>query len=209
MKKLLLILVIVVLVAGCVKTHEVKTGQSKAYIGEVRVEKALTHIGSIINDSWVVQADENGNAIISAGKGSLDLIPFYLSTSARAEFASQLNKLFEWGNISAKEKIETNKHVGSISTKTGFLAGDVIVHTSFISISEGKSWFGKIDFCQLQSQGSMIFGTTRPIGSDPCVKKSDFFLSPDSVMQLVKYLDAVPEHSNKASASKSKSDMLK
>lgn len=206
MKKLLLILVIAAFAAGCVTTHQVKTGQSKAYIGEVRVEKSLTYIGSIVNDTWIVQADENGNAIISAGKGSIDLIPFYLSQPARTEFASQLNKLFEWGNISAKEKIETNKYLGNVNTDTGFFGRLVLVSTSFVSISEGKSWFGKLEFCQLMTTDELA---ARRGSTNPCAKESIYYLTPDSIVQLVKSLDMVPEYSSKASVSKSKSDMLK
>lgn len=209
MKKLLLVLVIALILVGCVTTHEVKKGTGTAYIGKVGVQKALSFIGSSVDDSLIIHADENGNAIISAGKGTDELIPFYLSNTVRAEYTAQLSKLIEWGNLAAKEKIETQKIVGNISTNTGFTTGNVLVGITFISGPEGKIWNGKMNFCQLQSMGSMLFGQSRPIGSNPCVKDNVFYLSPNSVADLIKYLDGVPAQSNKASASKSKSDMLK
>lgn len=112
MKKLLLILISMAIVSGCVTTHEFKRGRSTAHIGEIRVEKALTLVGGSVNDTLILYADENENALIAAGKGASDFIPCYLPSAARAEYTSQLKKLFEWGKISAKEKIETSKHVG-------------------------------------------------------------------------------------------------
>ena len=206
MKRFLVVAMVAVLILGCgVKTHQIKLGEGRAFLGEVGVKKSLTYIGSSMKDTLIIQSDENGNAIISAGKGTLEIIPFYLSTTARAEYTGQMKKLIEWGQICAKEKIEIKKFVGSISTQSGFMAGPVIVSNSFTSGPEGKQWLGIMNFCQIQS----ALTVNRNIGSSPCVKEVSLYLQPDSVAQLIKYLDMVPEYSSKASVSKSKSDLLK
>ena len=53
------------------------------------------------------------------------------------------------------------------------------------------------------------FTSTRPIGSNPCVKEVYMYASPTSILKFKAYLPMVPEFSAKAASSKSKSDLLK
>ena len=208
MKSISVLFVAIALVcSGC--AHQVNSGSNSVVIGEVGITKSLIYSGNSVDDTLKVTADENGNARVTAGKGLIEVVPFYLSPAAISEFTGHLNKLIEWGDIAKQQNIEIDKPVGNISTNTGFGGGTVIVLTKFISSSDGKAWAGNFHFCKMQSQAEMMFGASRPIGSDPCVKNVDIFASPNSITQLIKYLAMVPDYSIKASKSKSKGEMLK
>lgn len=191
----------VVICAGCVKTHNARVGQNLVEVGEVEAYKALTYVGGTTNDTIRITADENGNAIMAAGRGSLELVPLPLSQSAREEFRGQLAKMMEWGQIVKKEQIETKKYVGYVNSSTG-IGTAVMLSSSFSSSANGETWMTHLEFCEINA-----FANTR--SASPCTKQVDIYLRPQSVESLARELDSVPEYVKKASLSKSKAELLK
>lgn len=208
MKKLLYVglLGTVLLSTGC--SHGVNAGENSVNIGEISVRKQLVSVGENVNDTLIVNADENGNTVISAGKGQMENITFYLSEKANVEFSDYLSKLISWGDIAKTNAIETNKLVGSVSTNAGFAGGTTLLHISFMSVSGGNDWAGKFDICKIRSAAQMAFGPTNSIGSDPCEKKVSMYALQESILKLKGLLAKVPEYSSKAASSKSKSNLL-
>jgi hypothetical protein len=204
-----LFLLALFVLSGCVTTHNATIGTNLVSVGEVPVSKALIYIGGKIDESLIVKADENGNAVLVAGKGILEMIPLYLSPNASSEFDSRLSKLVEWGEISKNNKIETSKNLEPITLGTGFGGRMVVVAPKFRSFSDGLAWFAGFNLCQIRSSAEMTFGPSHGIQSNPCAKELDLYLTPESVVKLKALLAQVPNFSAKASSSKVKSDLLK
>lgn len=201
-----LVIVISTQITGCtafVTSHYAPTGNSRVTVGEVDVKKSLEYVGDTIDDTLIVSADENGNGIISAGKGKIELTPLILNNEARNEAIETLKKLRKWGDTAKQEKVEISKTVDSITTSTGIFGGSTLVHVDFISSSEGKSWNGKMGFCYI---GSKALGKTKPIGYgyDPCDRRVTVYISPSSTIQLISLLESIPQSVNKAKHSESK-----
>ena len=136
MKKLLytgVVLIYSVLTFGC--AHNVSTGTNFVQIGEVNVTKELIYTGATVDDTLRVSADENGNARVTAGRGIIELIPFYLSASANTELSEYFSKMLLWGETSKNEKIETDKYLGSVSTNSGFSGGTVLMPVSYTHLT--------------------------------------------------------------------------
>lgn len=209
---MLLLIVSVVFSAGCSlvnsRTHNVDAGTSYVKVGEVGVTKALVYTGNVVDDTLQISADENGNARVAVGKGVIELIPFYLSSTANAELSEYFIKLVNWGEIAKKEKIETEKQLGYVSTSTGFAGGTALVSLTFLSGPSGENWVSKLHFCKIRSTAEMMFAPSAPIGSNPCVKEVEMYVSQTSIIKFKEYLAMVPDFSSKAASSKSKSNLL-
>lgn len=123
---------------------------------------------------------------------------------------AQLRKLSEWGAIAAREKIETKKYVGGVSTSTGYFGQNVLVQTTFLSFPDGREWVGLMNHCEMQSPGMLVLeGNKTRNSASPCVRELSFYLSPVSVDGLQTLLSRTGEYSGKAAASKAKSELLR
>ncbi len=184
---------------GCV--NQVRRGNSVVVIDRVPVSRSLNLIGHSVDEELIVAADENHNAIITAGKGSQDIISVYLNHEAINKMDKSLSKIVEWGDIVNKEKIETRKFVGSVSTSSGMGSANVI-SVEFASGGNGELWLGIMTFCYINPTApTHKFGTT-------CDREIATYMNKESVIKLKSLLAKVDDYSNKANRSKSKADAL-
>lgn len=201
-----LIIIISIQITGCSAFRRANfspAGNSRVTVGEVEVRKSLEYIGDTIEDTLIVSADENGNGIISAGKGKLEIIPLILDNDSRTEVIAILKKLSKWGDTAKQEKVEITKTVDSVSTSTGIFGGSTLVHIEFLSSPGGNTWGGKMEFCYI---GSKVLGPSKPIGFnyDPCDRKTAVYINPSSTSQLISLLENIPQSVNKAKQTESK-----
>lgn len=199
-----ILLAIFIMITGCATTHQAKIGQNKVFVGEVVVQKSLTYIGETVNDTLSVQSDDNGNGIISAGKGTIELVPLYLPEAARKDLLDKLIKLSTWGDTALKEKVEIDKYLGSISSAAGAFDGPSILGITFHSGKNGEHWLGEFDFCKIHSSFEMTAATV----GKTCKKEVKLFLPQTSIVNLINLLERIPDYSKKAVESKSKSDLF-
>jgi hypothetical protein len=202
--KKVILLSIIIITTGCATTHQAKIGQNKVFVGEVGVQKSLSYIGGTINDTLSVQSDDNGNAILSAGKGTIELVPLYLPDTARKDLLDKLSKLSTWGDTALKEKVEIDKYLGYISSSPGAFAGPSVLSITFHSGNNGQIWLGEFDFCLIYSafeKNAATFGKT-------CKNEVRIFISQTSITELQSLLVKVPEYANKAVESKSKANLF-
>lgn len=199
-----IMLILLLIFTGCATTHHAKIGQNKVFVGEVGVKKSLDYIGETVNDTLFIQADDNGNGIISAGKGTIEIVPLYLPETAQKDMIDKLNKLSNWGTIALKENIEIDKYLGHISSDTGFLAGPSFLAITFHSGKNGEHWLGEFHFCKIYSAMEKSAAT---IGKT-CETEVRLFIPQTSVSNLKNLLEMVPTYSKKAVESKSKSNLF-
>jgi hypothetical protein len=187
--------------ATFIKSLYSPTGKSRVTVGEVGVNTSSVSSGDTTDGTLIVSADEIGNAIISAGKGTPVMAPLALNDTDRNEAIELLNNLIKIGDKAQQEKVETSKYVGALSSDMGLLNGSAIIGIDFIGSAEGKAWMGKMNFCYIDLR---VIGTKKPMGSSPCDKEIDIYISPTSTSALVSLLEKVPQSADKARLAKSK-----
>lgn len=185
--------------------YAANSGINRVTVGEVSVQKSLEFIGGTVDDTLIVFADENGNGIIAAGKGKLELTPLVLNNSARNQAIDMLKKLRKWGETASNNRVEISKNVGNLTATTGIFSGSTIVGVDFISSAEGKTWLGKMDFCYIDPKA---LGSKKPIGYGPCDREITVYVGPSAANELVTLLEQVPISSDKAKHAKSKNDLF-
>lgn len=195
---------LVLFLGGC--AHSVKVGDSRVTVGSIEVVKSLNLIGETVKDSILIDADEKGNAIIYAGKGEIELTPIYLSPPAQNEVIDIINKSISWGKTALKEKVEIQEYIGHVSTSTGPLGGTSVLSFEFTSTQDGKDWYDRLQFCYIASK---LLGSSQGFKSDPCDKSVTIFTNESSAQQFVNYLKQIPNYSDKAKVSQSKSQLFK
>jgi hypothetical protein len=77
----------------------------------------------------------------------------------------------------------------------GLLHGSAIIGIDFISLSEGKAWMGKMNFCYFDLR---VIGARKEVGASNCDKEFDMYISPSSTAKLVSLLEKVPQSADKA-----------
>ena len=177
------------------------TGKNRVTVGEVGVHTSSVSGGETPDDALVVSADEIGNAIISAGKGTLAMEPLALNDKDRMESIEILKNLNKIGDTAKKDKIEVSQYVGALSSDMGLLYGSAIVGIDCINPAEGKVWMGKMSICYIDVR---VVGTKNPAGDSNCDKEIDMYLSPASTITLQSLLEKVPLYTIKAKAAASK-----
>jgi hypothetical protein len=122
------------------------TGKSRVTVGEVGIHTSSASGGETTDDTLIVSADEIGNAIISAGKGTHAMEPLALNDKDRKEAIEILENLKRIGETAKQEKVEVSQYVGALSSDMGLLNGSAVIGIDYISHAEGKSWMGKMNF---------------------------------------------------------------
>lgn len=205
MRVLISILLSASMLAGC--SHAVTSGKSRVTIGSIEVRKSLELIGDSVKDTIEVDADENGNVILSAGKGSLEQISFYLPPTAQEEAMGYWKKSIEWGATAKREKVEMQKYIGHVSSGGGAFSGTSLMNLTFISGKEGEAWNNHFAFCYIMP--ALARPTGAGIRTNPCDKEVSLYVSPSSTEQLITYVKNVGTYQEKAIKSQSKSELFK
>jgi hypothetical protein len=182
------------------------TGTSRVPVGEVGVTASAAYAGAPSDDALVVSADELGNAILSGGKGTLVMTPLALNDTDRNEAIELLKALAQCGDAAKREKVETSKYVGALSSDMGLMNGSAVIGIDCISPAGGKAWMGKMNICYIDLR---YFSAKKPDGSGRCDKEIDMFISPDSTSTLIALLEKVPRSFSKDKNSKSKDALSK
>lgn len=193
------------LLTGC--SHAVTSGNNRVTIGTIEVRKSLELIGNSVKDTIDVDADENGNVILSAGKGSMEQISFYLPPTAQEEAIGYWNKSIEWGATAKREKVEMQKYIGNVSSGGGAFSGTTLMNLTFISGKDGEAWNNHFAFCYIMP--ALARSTGAGIRTNPCDKEVSLYVSQSSTEQLIAHVKNVGTFQEKAKKSQSKSDLFK
>lgn len=177
------------------------TGKNRVTVGEVGVRTSSASGEDTPDDALVVSADEIGNAIISAGKGTLAMESLALSEKDRKEAIEILKDLKKIGDTARQEKVEVSQYVGALSSDMGLLNGSAIIGIDCIHPAEKKVWMGKMSICYIDVR---VVSAKNPAGDSTCDKEIDIYLSPASTGTLLSLLEKVPLYTIKAKAAASK-----
>jgi len=93
-----------------------------------------------------------------------------------------------------------------VSTSTGPLGGTSVLSFKFTSTQDGKDWYDRLKFCYIASK---LLGNSQGFKSDPCDKSVTIYTNESSAQQFVNYLSQIPNYSDKAKVSQSKSQLFK
>ena len=187
--------------ATFIKSLYSPTGNSRVTVGEVGVNTSSVSSGDTPADILIVSADEIGNAIISAGKGTLVMAPLALNENDRKEAIEILKNLKKLGDTAKQEKVEVSQYVGALSSDMGLLHGSAIIGIDCIIPAEGKAWVGKMNFCYSDLR---VIGAKKPSGASHCDKEIDMYINNASTITLLSLLEKVPLSTIRAKAAASK-----
>jgi hypothetical protein len=192
--------------AALIKSLYSPAGTRSVTVGEIAVTTSPESGSDTTVDTLVVSADELGNAILSAGNGTLEMTQLVLNDKDRNHAIELLNILKKFGDTMSIEKDAMPTYVGAISSDIGLLNGSAIIGIDCISSLKSKSWMGKMNICYLDF---MIIGSKKPIGSSHCDKEIDMYINPDSTKKLLSLLEKIPQSSSTIKNAKSKDDLSK